>query len=92
MIAMTSLADPIQPRVMIPDLLRALREAATDAADDGIELYVNSGWRSPDYQSQLLHEAVSEYGSKEEAARWVATDSACTGRASGKDSGPSEPR
>ena len=56
-----------------PDLLRALREAATDAADDGIELYVNSGWRSPEYQNQLLREAVSEYGSEEEAARWVAT-------------------
>jgi zinc D-Ala-D-Ala carboxypeptidase len=56
-----------------PDLLRALREAATDAADDGIEFYVNSGWRSPEYQNQLLREAVSEYGSEEEAARWVAT-------------------
>jgi D-alanyl-D-alanine carboxypeptidase len=55
------------------DLLGALREAATDAADDGIELYVNSGWRSPRYQDQLLREAVSEYGSEEEAARWVAT-------------------
>ena len=41
-----------------PDLLRALREAATDAAEDGIELYVNSGWRSPAYQDQLLREAV----------------------------------
>ena len=56
-----------------PDLLGALREAATDAADDGIHLYVNSGWRSPEYQHQLLREAVSEYGSEEEAARWVAT-------------------
>src|SRR5919106_5827101 len=56
-----------------PDLLQALREAATDAADDGIEIYVNSGWRSPDYQNQLLREAISEYGSEEEAARWVAT-------------------
>jgi D-alanyl-D-alanine carboxypeptidase len=59
-----------------PDLLQALREAATDAADDGIEFYVNSGWRSPEYQNQLLREAVSEYGSEEEAARWVATTSA----------------
>jgi len=42
-----------------PDLLRALREAATEAADDGIEFYVNSGWRSPEYQNQLLREAVS---------------------------------
>ena len=56
-----------------PDLLRALREAATDAADDGIDFYVNSGWRSPEYQHRLLREAVSEYGSEEEAARWVAT-------------------
>jgi zinc D-Ala-D-Ala carboxypeptidase len=56
-----------------PDLLGALRQAATDAADDGVEFFVDSGWRSPEYQNQLLHEAVSEYGSEEEAARWVAT-------------------
>lgn len=56
-----------------PDLLAALRQAATDAAYDGIELVVDSGWRSPEYQSRLLREAVAEYGSEEEAARWVAT-------------------
>ena len=56
-----------------PALLQALRGAATDAADDGIEIQVNSGWRSPEYQEQLHREAVSEYGSEEEAARWVAT-------------------
>jgi zinc D-Ala-D-Ala carboxypeptidase len=56
-----------------PDLLQALRAAATDAADDGVEFHVNSGWRSPEYQSQLLREAVAKYGSEEEAARWVAT-------------------
>jgi zinc D-Ala-D-Ala carboxypeptidase len=55
------------------DLLQALRAAAADAADDGVELYVISGWRSPEYQDQLLREAVSTYGSAEEAARWVAT-------------------
>jgi LAS superfamily LD-carboxypeptidase LdcB len=54
------------------DLLDALREAATDAADDGVEFYVNSGWRSPEYQARLLREAVEKYGSEEEAARWVA--------------------
>jgi zinc D-Ala-D-Ala carboxypeptidase len=54
-------------------LLGALREAATDAASDGVEFLVESGWRSPEYQNQLLREAVSEYGSEEEAARWVAT-------------------
>ncbi|WP_332642018.1 M15 family metallopeptidase [Aeromicrobium sp.] len=56
-----------------PDLLKALRSAATDAAADGIEFQVNSGWRSADYQNQLLRDAVSKYGSEREAARWVAT-------------------
>ena len=56
-----------------PDLLQALREAATDAAADGIEFQVDSGWRSREYQEQLLREAISEFGSEEEAARWVAT-------------------
>jgi zinc D-Ala-D-Ala carboxypeptidase len=56
-----------------PALLGALRQAATDAADDGVEFFVNSGWRSPAYEEQLLQEAVSKYGSQEEAARWVAT-------------------
>jgi uncharacterized protein YcbK (DUF882 family) len=56
-----------------PALLGALRQAATDAVDAGVEFNVDSGWRSPEYQEQLLHEAVSKYGSKEEAARWVAT-------------------
>lgn len=54
-------------------LLDALREAATNAADDGIEFVVDSGWRSPAYQDRLLREAVSKYGSAAEAARWVAT-------------------
>jgi D-alanyl-D-alanine carboxypeptidase len=56
-----------------PALLGALRRAAMDAADDGVEFYVESGWRSPKYQEQLLREAVSTYGSEKEAARWVAT-------------------
>jgi D-alanyl-D-alanine carboxypeptidase len=56
-----------------PDLLTALRQAATDAADDGVEFSVDSGWRSPEYQEQLLRDAISKYGSEEEARRWVAT-------------------
>jgi zinc D-Ala-D-Ala carboxypeptidase len=55
-----------------PRLLDALRRAATDAAHDGVELFVESGWRSRDYQDQLLRQAVSKYGSETEAARWVA--------------------
>jgi zinc D-Ala-D-Ala carboxypeptidase len=56
-----------------PDLLGALRQAATDAADDGVEFYVNSGWRSPEYEEHLFQEAVAKYGSAAEASRWVAT-------------------
>lgn len=56
-----------------PDLLAALRQAAAEAAHDGVEFHVNSGWRSEKYQNQLLREAVSEYGSEAEAARWVAS-------------------
>jgi zinc D-Ala-D-Ala carboxypeptidase len=55
------------------DLLGALRRAATDAADDGVEFVVDSGWRSPEYQEHLLRQAISKYGSEEEATRWVAT-------------------
>jgi zinc D-Ala-D-Ala carboxypeptidase len=56
-----------------PALLDALRHAAADAAQVGVEFHVNSGWRSPQYQNRLLGQAVVEYGSEAEAARWVAT-------------------
>jgi hypothetical protein len=56
-----------------PALLGSLRRAATDAANDGVEFFVESGWRSARYQEQLLQEAISKYGSEAEAARWVAT-------------------
>ena len=56
-------------------LLVALRRAATDAASDNVDLVVNSGWRSPRYQEQLLEGAVAKHGSTKAAARWVATPS-----------------
>jgi zinc D-Ala-D-Ala carboxypeptidase len=55
------------------DLVAALRQAATDAAGNGVEFVVDSGWRSQAYQEHLLEEGVSEHGSDEEAGRWVAT-------------------
>ena len=55
------------------DLLDALRQASADGVGEGIELLVESGWRSPAYQARLLREAVAEHGSEAEAARWVAT-------------------
>jgi D-alanyl-D-alanine carboxypeptidase len=56
-----------------PGLRRALRQAAGDAAKDGIQIVVNSGWRSREYQRQLLRDAVAKYRSEKEAVRWVAT-------------------
>ncbi|MBC9719019.1 M15 family metallopeptidase [Streptomyces sp. TRM66268-LWL] len=53
-----------------PALLTALQRAASDAR---LTFTVNSGWRSADYQEELLRKAVAQYGSEEEAARWVAT-------------------
>jgi zinc D-Ala-D-Ala carboxypeptidase len=71
----TTVFDDAIPGVanLDPALLGALRQAASDAAHDGVEFFVDSGWRSPEYQEQLLQQAVLKYGSDEEAARWVAT-------------------
>jgi hypothetical protein len=71
----TTVFDDAIPAVanLDPALLDALRQAATDAANDAVTLFVDSGWRSSEYQEQLLHEAVLKYGSEEEAARWVAS-------------------
>ena len=55
------------------ELRAALQRATDDAAGDDVVLRVNSGWRSPALQNQLLQDAIVEYGSPEEAARWVAT-------------------
>jgi D-alanyl-D-alanine carboxypeptidase len=73
-----------------PGLRRALRQAAKDAAQDGIEIVVKSGWRSREYQKHLLRDAVAKYGSEKTAARWVAppaTSSHVSGHA--VDIGPS---
>jgi zinc D-Ala-D-Ala carboxypeptidase len=65
-------ADPEEAN-LDPDLREALRRATAEAAGYGVELRLESGWRSREHQSQLFREAVSRYGSEEEAARWVAT-------------------
>ena len=71
----TTVFDDGTPAVanLDPALLASLRRAAGDAAAYGVDLVVESGWRSPAYQERLRLEAVSKYGSEDEAARWVAT-------------------
>lgn len=70
-----TVADTDEPAVshLDPQLLAALREATRDAAEDGIAIRINSGWRSSAYQIRLLEEAVEKYGSLQEARRWVST-------------------
>jgi zinc D-Ala-D-Ala carboxypeptidase len=72
-------------------LLDALRRAATEAANDGVEFVVDSGWRSRAYQEHLLHQAIAKYGSEAEAARWVATpDTSAHVSGDAVDIGPSD--
>lgn len=70
--------DDTAPAVsrLSPELLGALRAAATDARASGVEFRVTSGWRSTALQAALRADAVARYGSEEEAARWVATPEA----------------
>jgi zinc D-Ala-D-Ala carboxypeptidase len=70
-----TIADDRYPGVtrLDQDLRAALSSAAEAMAGDGIRMTITSGWRSAAYQEQLLQEAVGEYGSREQAERWVAT-------------------
>ncbi|MDF1606061.1 M15 family metallopeptidase [Nocardioides sp. YIM 152315] len=67
--------DTSRPEIgnLDPDLLEAIRAAARDAQDDGVRMVVTSGWRSREHQQRLFAEALSKYGSEEEASRWVST-------------------
>ena len=56
-----------------PGLLVALRAAASEANHDGVDVVVNSGWRSPKFQQWLLDQATDRYGSRAKARRWVDT-------------------
>ena len=76
-----------------PALREALARAARDAGDEGVEVVINSGWRSRERQAQLFEDAVSRYGSEEAAARWVATpDASAHVRGQAVDIGPEHAR
>ncbi|MFJ4877615.1 M15 family metallopeptidase [Streptomyces sp. NPDC088745] len=60
-------------RRLDPVLLAAVQSAAKDAEQDGVDLFVTSGWRSRGYQQRLLDEAVRKYGSVAEARKFVET-------------------
>jgi hypothetical protein len=56
-----------------PALLAAVQRATTAAAAQGVTVTVTSGWRTPEFQQQLLDEAVLAYGSFEAARQYVQT-------------------
>ncbi len=74
-----------------PDLVAAVLAAAEDAAADGLDLRVTSGWRSRAHQERLFEEALATYGSAEEARRWVASpDSSAHVTGDAVDIGPTD--
>ncbi|MGU3654401.1 M15 family metallopeptidase [Mycolicibacterium sp. A43C] len=54
-----------------PALRTAVQNATTAAAAQGISVTVNSGWRSPQFQRQLLEDAIVTYGSFAAARQYV---------------------
>lgn len=56
-----------------PDLLTALQraQAAMEQDGDGADITIADGWRSERYQEHLFAQAVRQYGSEEEAEKWV---------------------
>ena len=55
-----------------PALLRAVQDAARAAEAQGVDIRVNSGWRSRGFQQRLFDNAVRNYGSVAAAAELVA--------------------
>ncbi|MGE2713147.1 M15 family metallopeptidase [Mycolicibacterium litorale] len=56
-----------------PALLAAVQEATRSAAADGVEVEINSGWRSVGFQQRLFDDGVRTYGSVEIARQFVAS-------------------
>jgi zinc D-Ala-D-Ala carboxypeptidase len=54
-----------------PALRHAFAVARRDAASQGIELTITSGWRSHAEQAALFAAAIRKYGSAAEASHWV---------------------
>ncbi|KUI30039.1 peptidase M15 [Mycobacterium sp. GA-2829] len=56
-----------------PALLRAVQDATRAAAADGVEVQINSGWRSLGFQQRLFEDGVRTYGSVDAARQFVAS-------------------
>lgn len=86
----TSVFDGNDPMIgnLTPELRSALEAAANDAENSGVYFEVNSGWRSVEEQERLFAEAVEQYGSEREAARWVAPPTSMHVQGRAVDIGP----
>ena len=74
-----------------PDLRAAVRAAIRDARADGVAMHITSGWRSRAHQQRLFDEAVTRYGSVDEARRYVSTpDTSAHVTGDAVDIGPTE--
>lgn len=74
-VQMLSPFDVANPAVgnLDPALLTAVQQATTAAAADGVTMTITSGWRSPQFQQQLLDDAIATYGSFAAARQYVQT-------------------
>jgi LAS superfamily LD-carboxypeptidase LdcB len=72
-IQMLSPWDVANPAVgnLDPALLIAVQQATAAAAAEGVTMTITSGWRSPQFQQQLLDDAVAVYGSLPAARQYV---------------------
>ena len=67
--------DPSNPALaqLDPALLKAVQDAANAAKAQGIDLRINSGWRSKGFQQRLFDDAVRTSGSADIARQFVAS-------------------
>lgn len=59
------------PTALDGDLQHRFSRAGQAANADDVDLWITSGWRSAEEQQRLFDAAVEQYGSVEEASRWV---------------------
>ena len=58
-----------------PELQKRFDEAKAAAKLDGVNLYIQSGYRSIELQTKLFKDAIAKYGSVDEASKWVSPPS-----------------
>ncbi|MCV7042587.1 M15 family metallopeptidase [Mycolicibacterium moriokaense] len=56
-----------------PALLNAIQRASKKAEADGVDIRINSGWRSQGFQQRLFDDGVRTYGSVDAARKLVAS-------------------